>query len=97
MANSYSSAGIVLPAGNYIATIYYGGGKVFYMESRGYFGSYEGDSGPGTNGLTNGPLSSPAQANAFNPPGGNSCYFVGGTAPTYPNSWDRMTAARTAG
>ena len=88
VANSYASAGIVLPAGNYIATIYYGGGKVFYLESRGYFGAYQGHAGPGTNGLINGPLSSPAQANAFNPPGGNSCYFVGGTAPTYPNTWD---------
>ena len=42
VANSYGSAGIVLPAGNYIATMYYGGGKVFYMESRGYFGSFLG-------------------------------------------------------
>ena len=88
VANSYSSAGIVLPAGNYIATIFYGGGKVFYEESRGYFGSYQGSSGPATNGLTNGPLSSPAQAHAFNPPGGNTCYFVGGTGPTYPSTWD---------
>ena len=36
-------------------------------------------------------------ANAFNPPGGNSCYYVGGTGPTYPNAWDTMTAGRTAG
>jgi hypothetical protein len=38
--------------------------------------------------MTNGPLSSPSQANAFNPPGGNSCYYVDGTGPTYPNAWD---------
>ena len=88
VANSYSAAGIVLPAGNYIATVYYGGGKVFYMESRGYFGSFQGNTGPATNGMANGPLSSPTNANAFNPPGGNGCYFVGGTSPTYPNSWD---------
>ena len=44
--------------------------------------------GPAANGITNGPLSSPSQANAFNPPGGNSCYFMGGTSPTYPNAWD---------
>ena len=87
VANSYSSAGIVLSAGNYIATIYYGGGKVFYMESRGYFGSFEGAAGPATNGLTNGPLSSPSLAHAFNPPGGNSCYHVG-TGPAYPTQWD---------
>jgi hypothetical protein len=88
VANSYASAGIVLPAGNYIASVYYGGGKVFYMESRGYFGSFEGNPGPAANGMTNGPLSSPSLANAFNPPGGNSCYYTGGTSPTYPNAWD---------
>ena len=88
VANSYGSAGIVLPAGNYIATVYYGGGKVFYMESRGYFGSFLGNTGPATNGMANGPLTSPSQANAFNPPGGNTCYTQGGTSPTYPNAWD---------
>jgi hypothetical protein len=88
VANSYASAGIVLPAGSYIATVYYGGGQVFYMESRGYFGSFQGDPGPATNGMANGPLSSPSNASAFNPPGGNCCYFQGGTAPTYPNAWD---------
>jgi hypothetical protein len=88
VANSYSKAGIVLPAGKYIATIYYGGGKVFYMESRGYFGSFLGQAGPATNGMANGPLSSPSNANAFNPPGGNSCYNVGGASPAYPNSFD---------
>jgi hypothetical protein len=87
-ANSYGAAGIVLPAGNYIATVYYGGGEVFYMESRGYFGSHLGNVGPATNGMSNGPLSSPSTAKAFNPPGGNSCYFQGGTSPTYPNSSD---------
>jgi hypothetical protein len=88
VSNSYASAGIVLPTGNYIATIYYSGGKVFYMESRGYFGSFEGNPGPATNGMANGPLSSPSNGNAFNPPGGNSCYYQGGTVPTYPNGWD---------
>jgi len=88
VANSYASPGVVLPAGNYIATVFYGGGEVFYMESRGYFGSHQGDAGPATNGMSNGPLSSPSNAKAFNPPGGNSCYFQGGTSPTYPNGWD---------
>lgn len=89
VANSYASAGIVLPAGNYIATVYYGGGKVFYMESRGYFGSFQGEAGPATTGMTSGPLSSPSKDAAFNPPGGNGCYFYGGSGPTYPNDWDR--------
>jgi Domain of unknown function (DUF4082) len=88
VANSYSGKNIVLPAGKYIATIYYGGGHVFYMESRGYFGAHGGDTGPATNGMTNGPLSSPSLANAFNPPGGNSCYYVGSSGPMYPNAWD---------
>ncbi|MGD0606735.1 MAG: DUF4082 domain-containing protein [Streptosporangiaceae bacterium] len=88
VANSYASAGIALPAGNYIATVYYGGGQVFYMESRGYFGSHGGAAGPATNGMTSGPIFSPANASAPNPPGGNSCYYQGGTSPTYPNGWD---------
>jgi hypothetical protein len=88
VSNSYASADVVLPAGNYIATVFYGGGQVFYMESRGYFGSHLGNVGPATNGMSFGPLSSPSNANAFNPPGGNSCYFQGGTSPTYPNGWD---------
>jgi len=89
VSNSYRAAGIVLPAGNYIVTVYYGGGQVLYMESRGYFGSHQGDAGPATNGMSNGPLSSPSDANAVNPPGGNSCYFQGGAGPTYPDSWDQ--------
>jgi Domain of unknown function (DUF4082) len=88
VSNSYSNASIVLPAGNYIVTVYYGGGDVFYMESRGYFGSHLGLAGPATNGMANGPLSSPSNASAPNPPGGNSCYYQGGTSPTYPNAWD---------
>jgi Domain of unknown function (DUF4082) len=90
VANSYAAQNIVLPAGNYIATIYYGGGNEFYWETRGYFGTFDGNPGPGAaGGILNGPLSSPSQANAFNPPGGNSCYFTGGTSPTYPNTWDK--------
>ena len=85
------------PAGNYIATVFYGGGKVFYLESRGYFGSYLGIAGPATNGISNGPLSSPSNANAFNPPGGNSCYFRAVPAPRIPIRGTARMAARTAG
>ncbi len=89
VANSYAEQNIVLPAGNYIATVYSGGGQKFYYEVRGYFGTYQGSPGPGAvGGIVSGPLSSPSQANAFNPPGGNSCYFTGGSSPTYPNDWD---------
>lgn len=88
LANSYAAAGVVLPAGNYIATVFNDSGQTFYQETRGYFGSYNGVTGPGANGLVSGPLSSPSNANAFAPPGGNSCYYDGGTGPTYPNEWD---------
>ena len=89
VANSYAAQNIVLPAGNYIATVFYGGGNSFFNEIRGYFGTYMGNAGPAAaNGITNGPLSSPTNAGAPNPPGGNSCYFTGGTSPTYPNTWD---------
>jgi hypothetical protein len=91
VANSYAGQNIVLPVGDYIATVYYGGGNPFFNETRGYFGTYQGNAGPGAaNGvLTTGPLSSPSQANAFSPPGGNSCYSPpGGSSPTYPTTWD---------
>jgi hypothetical protein len=89
VANSYGGKNIVLPAGKYIATVYYGGGNKFYMENRGYFGTYQGKAGPASSGgITNGPLSSPAQSAAFSPPGGNSCYFTGGDSATYPDTFD---------
>jgi hypothetical protein len=88
IANSYSGMNIVLPAGEYIATVYNDTAETFYLETRGYFGSYDGITGPASAGLTNGPLSAPSNAQAVNPPGGNSCYFEGGAAPTYPNDWD---------
>ena len=88
IANGYSALGIVLPAGLYIATVYNDSGQKFYVETQGYFGSYQGITGAGTSGVTNGPLSAPSTAKAFNPPGGNSCYFTGGAIPTYPNAWD---------
>jgi len=88
IANPYAGAGIVLPAGNYIATVYNDSGQEFYTETRGYFGAYEGVTGPGASGITNGPLSSPSNAQALSPPGGNSCYFTGGAVPTFPNAWD---------
>ncbi len=89
VANSYAGQNIVLPAGKYIATIYYGGGNYFYTEARGYFGTYRTNAGPASaNGITNGPLSTPSQANAFSPPGGNSCFYTGGTVPTYPDTFD---------
>jgi hypothetical protein len=88
IANSYSGLNIILPAGTYIATVYNDTAQRFYFETRGYFGAYDGVPGPATSGLTNGPLSTPSNAEAVNPPGGNSCYFEGGSAPTYPNDWD---------
>ncbi len=77
-----------MPAGNYIATLFNDSAEQFYLESRGYFGAYAGVAGPAANGLANGPSSSPSNATAINPPGGNSCYFYGGTTPTFPNAWD---------
>ncbi|MDA8045721.1 MAG: hypothetical protein M0Z30_10875 [Actinomycetota bacterium] len=89
VANAYSKAGIVLPAGNYIVSVFNDSGQTFYQETRGYFGAFNGVAGPGQNGLVSGPLSSPANANSIAPPGGNSCFYSGGTGPTYPNAWDQ--------
>jgi hypothetical protein len=100
VSNSYAGLSITLPAGQYIASIYYaaGGvgatGSVFYLENRGYFGSdYMGVAGPAPSGLTNGPLSTPSNAAAFNAPTwGNTCYFVNtatsGPGVMFPSDWD---------
>ena len=45
VANSYTAKGIVLPAGNYIATVYYGGGNKFYLENRGLLRHVPGQGG----------------------------------------------------
>jgi hypothetical protein len=58
-------------------------------ETRGYFGTYLGVSGPGSSGITAGPLSAPSNSAAIALAGfGNSCYFTGGSSPTYPNAYD---------
>ena len=87
VACAYS--GITLPAGNYKSSVYYGGGEKYYTEDVYYFGS-----GPGANGITAGPLSSPNVANAAscisNSLGtavtGNSTYQDGAFA--YPDTFD---------
>ena len=100
VSNSYAGLSITLPAGKYVASIYYaaGGvgatGSVFYLENRGYYGTdYMGTAGPASTGLTNGPLSTPSNAAAFNAPTwGNTCYFVNtatsGPGVMFPSDWD---------
>jgi len=87
VACAYS--GVTLPAGDYKASMYYGGGQQFYTENVDYFGT-----GPGANGITAGPLSSPNVANGAacisNSLGtvvtGNSTYQDGPFA--YPHTFD---------
>ena len=97
VANSYSSAGIVLPAGNYIATIYYGGGKVFYMESRGYFGSFQAmPDRPPTAWLTGRCRRRPTRTRST-PRAGTAATTWAAPAPRTPTHGTPMTAGRTAG
>jgi hypothetical protein len=77
VASAYS--GVTLPAGDYKATVYYGGGQKFYLETVNYFSS-----GPGANGITAGPLTSPNVAKATPP--GNSTYQNGPFS--YPQTFD---------
>jgi hypothetical protein len=81
VACSYN--GVVLPAGAYKTSIYSGGGSGsgarYYQENVQYFSS-----GPGANGITAGPLSSPNVANATAP--GNSTYQLGPFS--YPDTFD---------
>lgn len=99
-----SYTGVTLPAGKYIASIYYPGlgngispQQGFYAENKGYFGqNYVAGGvttvGPGYQGITNGPLSSPALASTYDFPNlGNNAYIVnpvGTSGPLFPTDWD---------
>ena len=89
VSNSYT--GVTLPPGNYIATVFHGSdGQKFYVETRGYFGTYSSVAGPAeAAGISNGPLSAPSNSAAITLAGfGNSCYYTGGSSPAYPNAYD---------
>jgi hypothetical protein len=92
-----------LPAGYYAVTVYNPGGTTFYVENRGYFGtgmadvpgtstptSVAGAMGVAPNGYTNGPISTPSNAQALADWGlGNSLYlFTTSGTPTFPDYWD---------
>jgi len=86
---SCAYSGVTLPAGDYKASMYYGGGQQFYTEFVDYFST-----GGGGNGITAGPLSSPNVAGAAsaiaNSTGavitGNSTYQDGPFS--YPDTFD---------
>jgi Domain of unknown function (DUF4082) len=69
--------GVVLPPGDYKVSIYYEGGKTVYQENVDYFSS-----GPGANGITAGPLSTPNVAGGA-PCTGNSTQQVMAGNSTY--------------
>jgi hypothetical protein len=71
--------GVTLPAGDYKAAVFYGGGSNWYHVTTNYWG---GD-GPGASGITAGPLTAPGQAAATSP--GQSTYNPGSWA--YPLSY----------
>ncbi len=77
VACAYS--GVTLPAGDYKATVYYGGGSGFYEELEEYFGT-----GAGANGITAGPLTAPSTADATPP--GQTTFQHGAFA--YPDTYD---------
>lgn len=71
--------GVTLPAGDYKVAVFYGGGVEWYQATTGYWGS----GGPGSAGITAGPVTAPATANATSP--GQSTYNPGSWA--YPQSY----------
>jgi hypothetical protein len=70
---------VIMPAGDYKTTVYYGGGSDFYEELEEYFGT-----GAGASGIIAGPLTAPNTTNAT-PPG--QCTFHHGTF-AYPDTYD---------
>ncbi|HEX4830205.1 MAG TPA: hypothetical protein VH478_03820 [Trebonia sp.] len=91
--NNYASASLTLPAGDYAVAVFNPGGKTFYVENRGYFGThFQNTMGAAPSGFSNGPLSTPGQDAANTKWGadfGNSLYLFTSTGvPTFPAGWD---------
>ena len=78
VACAYS--GVTLPAGDYKATVFYGGGSEWYRVSTGYWST----DGTGGNGITAGPLTAPGTASATSP--GQGTYNTGSWG--YPGTYD---------
>lgn len=85
VACAYS--GVTLPAGDYKVAVYYGGGSTWFLVQTGYWVG----GGPGTNGITNGPLTAPGESGATSP--GQSTFNQGSWAypGTYGNGADGET------
>jgi len=77
VACAYS--GVTLPAGDYKVSVFYGGGDDWFL----FTTSYWGNGGPGTNGITTGPVTAPGLSAATSP--GQSTYNPGGWA--YPQTY----------
>jgi hypothetical protein len=72
-------SGVTLPAGDYKVAVFYGGGSTWFLVNTGYWTG----GGPGTNGITNGPLTAPGVSGATSP--GQSTYNQGSWA--YPGTY----------
>ena len=77
VACAYS--GVTLPAGDYKAAVFYGGGSEWYQATTDYWGT----GGTGANGITAGPLTAPGTSTATSP--GQSTYNSGSWA--YPQTY----------
>lgn len=67
---SCSYSGVTLPAGDYKAAVFYGGGSQWYQTNVNYWAS-----GPGADGITAGPVTAPGTSAATGP--GQGTYNVG--------------------
>lgn len=76
---SCSYSGITLAAGDYKASVFYGGGSEWYLATGGYWGP----GGIGANGITTGPVTAPGSSAATSP--GQGTYNAGSWA--YPQSY----------
>jgi hypothetical protein len=74
-----STSGVTLPPGDYKVAVFYGGQSDWFLFTTGYWGN----SGPGANGITTGPLTAPGLTAATNP--GQSTYNEGTWA--YPQTY----------
>ena len=76
---SCAYSGVTLPAGDYKVSVFYAGGSQWYQATV----SYWGGGGPGSNGITSGPVTAPSLSAATSP--GQSTYNYGSWA--YPHTY----------
>ena len=81
---SCAYSGVTLPPGDYKVAVFYGGGSQWYQATT----SYWGNGGPGSNGITAGPITAPGTSGATSPGQSTYNYVSWGYPDSYASAGD---------